>query len=113
MSMITTRMPSQPTWLTLTSATTGCSVPGTPLAPLIALTVLTSASSRRICPGIPLAEQEIFLAIAGILWAFNMEQLPNEPIDLTEYDGLSGRSPVPFRIKMTPRDHRVKEVLAL
>ncbi|EKM48214.1 uncharacterized protein PHACADRAFT_203097 [Phanerochaete carnosa HHB-10118-sp] len=70
-------------------------------------------AGRRICPGIPLAEQEIFLAIAGLLWAFNMEQLPNEPIDLTEYDGLSGRSPVPFRIKMTPRDGRVKEVLAL
>ena len=67
--------------------------------------------SRRICPGIPLAEQEIFLAIAGLLWAFNMEQLPGEPIDLTEYDGLSGRSPVPFRIKMTPRDSKVKEIL--
>jgi hypothetical protein len=40
-----------------------------------------------------------------------MKQLPNEPIDLNEYDGLSGRSPVPFRISMTPRDHRVKEVL--
>ena len=69
--------------------------------------------SRRICPGIPLAEQEIFLAIAGLLWAFNMQQLPNEPIDLTEYDGLSGRSPVPFRIKMTPRHERVAEVLGI
>ena len=74
---------------------------------------LTSQHSRRICPGIPLAEQEIFLAIAGLLWAFDMKQLPNEPIDLTEYDGLSGRSPVPFRITMTPRDAKVKEVLGI
>ena len=42
-----------------------------------------------------------------------MEQLPDEPIDLTEYDGLSGRSPVPFRIKMTPRHEHVAEVLGL
>ncbi|GJE93448.1 cytochrome P450 [Phanerochaete sordida] len=70
-------------------------------------------AGRRICPGIPLAEQEIFLAVAGMLWAFNMQQLPDEPIDLKEYDGLSGRSPVPFRIKMTPRHERVSEVLGL
>lgn len=69
--------------------------------------------SRRICPGLPLAEQEIFLAVAHMLWAFNMEELPGEPIDLKEYDGLSGRSPVPFRIKVTPRDDHVKEVLGL
>ncbi|PSR79232.1 hypothetical protein PHLCEN_2v7090 [Hermanssonia centrifuga] len=70
-------------------------------------------AGRRICPGIPLAEQEIFLAVSHLLWAFNMHQLPDEPIDLKEYDGLSGRSPVPFRIKMIPRDEHVKEVLGL
>ena len=42
-----------------------------------------------------------------------MEQLPDEPIDLKEYDGLSGRSPVPFRIKMTQRDEHVAEVFGL
>lgn len=70
-------------------------------------------SSRRICPGMALAEHEIFLAVAGLLWAFNMQQIPDEPVDLTEYDGLSGRSPVPFRIKMMPRHERVAEVLGL
>ena len=67
--------------------------------------------SRRICPGIPLAEQEIFLAVAGLLWAFDMQQLPDKPIDLKEYDGLSGRSPVPFLIKMIPRHENVSEIL--
>ena len=52
------------------------------------------------------------MAIAGLLWAFDMKQLPNEPIDLKEYDGLSGRSPVPFRITMTPRDSHVAEVIS-
>ncbi|KIK51635.1 hypothetical protein GYMLUDRAFT_50453 [Collybiopsis luxurians FD-317 M1] len=66
---------------------------------------------RRICPGMWVAEREIFLVIARVLWAFRMEEIPGEPIDLKEYDGLSGRSPVPFRIKMIPRHDKVMEVL--
>jgi hypothetical protein len=42
-----------------------------------------------------------------------MEEIPGEPIDLKEYDGLSGRSPVPFRIKMIPRHDKVAQVLGL
>lgn len=57
------------------------------------------------------AEREVWLAISRMLWAFRMEEIPGEPIDLKEYDGLSGRSPVPFRIKMIPRDAKVAEVL--
>jgi hypothetical protein len=59
------------------------------------------------------AEREVWLGIARMLWAFRMEQVPGEPIDLKEYDGLSGRSPVPFRIIMIPRDHKVAEVLGV
>lgn len=33
------------------------------------------------------------------------------PIDLKEYDGLSGRSPLPFRIRMKPRHENVEKVL--
>ena len=57
------------------------------------------------------AEREIWLTIARMLWAFSMKELPNEPINLKEYDGLSGRSPVPFRVELTPRDEKVKGVL--
>lgn len=59
------------------------------------------------------AEREVWLAISRMLWAFTMEQIADEPIDLKEYDGLSGRSPVPFRIKMTPRDNKVAQVLEI
>ncbi|KAJ7615356.1 cytochrome P450 [Roridomyces roridus] len=69
--------------------------------------------SRRICPGMIVAEREIWLTISRMLWAFTMEALPEEPIDLKEYDGLSGRSPVPFRINLVPRDSKVAQVLAL
>ncbi|KAF8172650.1 cytochrome P450, partial [Pholiota molesta] len=68
---------------------------------------------RRICPGMWVAEREVFLAIARMLWAFRMEEIPEEKIDLKEYDGLSGRSPVPFRIKMLPRHDNVEKVLGL
>ena len=59
------------------------------------------------------AEREVFLAIARMLWAFKMEEIPGEPIDLKEYDGLSGRSPVPFRIKTIPRDDNFAKALSV
>ena len=57
------------------------------------------------------AEREIWLTIARMLWAFDMTEVPGEPIDLNEYDGLSGRSPTPFRINIKPRDAEVEKVL--
>ncbi|KAI0767331.1 hypothetical protein C8Q74DRAFT_1370137 [Fomes fomentarius] len=69
-------------------------------------------AGRRICPGLALAEREIFLAVSHLLWAFKIEELPDEPIDLKEYDGLSGRSPVPNRIQLTPRDEHVEAMLS-
>ncbi|KAJ3785926.1 cytochrome P450 [Lentinula aff. detonsa] len=70
-------------------------------------------AGRRICPGMIVAEREIWLTISRMLWAFTMESLPDEPIDLKEYDGLSGRSPVPFRINLIPRHDKVAQVLGL
>jgi len=68
-------------------------------------------AGRRVCPGTRYAEHEVYLAVARMLWAFKLEEIPDEPIDLNEYDGLSGRSPVPFRINLVPRDEKVAEVL--
>ncbi|KZT73750.1 cytochrome P450 [Daedalea quercina L-15889] len=70
-------------------------------------------AGRRICPGMIVAEYEIWLAISRMLWAFNMVEIPSEPIDLKEYDGLSGRSPVPFRIRLVPRHENVAKVLCI
>lgn len=57
------------------------------------------------------ADRELILAISRILWAFEISEVPGEPIDLTEYDGLSGRSPLPYRVTMKPRHAGVKEVI--
>ncbi|KAF4616879.1 hypothetical protein D9613_008923 [Agrocybe pediades] len=70
-------------------------------------------AGRRICPGMWVAEREVWLAISRMLWAFKMEEIPGEPIDLKEYDGLSGRSPVPFRIRAIPRHANVAKVLGV
>ena len=68
-------------------------------------------AGRRICPGMLVAEREIWLTISRMLWAFDMIQIPEKPIDLKEYDGLSGRSPVPFEIMLKPRFEGVGEVI--
>lgn len=70
-------------------------------------------SRRRICPGIAVAERVLWLAISRILWSFSVHELPTEPISLEEYEGTSGRTPVPFRVNLVPRHDRVHSVLQL
>ena len=90
-----------------------------PRHPLAACTATLSAyipvnaatDRRRVCPGVILAEKEVFLGLAHMLWAFKISPIPGVPIDLKEYDGVSGRSPVPFVVRLTPRDASVAEVL--
>jgi hypothetical protein len=67
--------------------------------------------SRRICPGIHIAERELWLAISRLLWAYEIRSLPEEPISLEEYDGASARTPLPYRITLTPRHERVQALL--
>ncbi|KAI0284698.1 cytochrome P450 [Russula aff. rugulosa BPL654] len=68
-------------------------------------------AGRRICPGIHVAERELWLAISRLLWAFDIRSLPDEPISLEEYDGESGRTPLAYRINITPRHDRVQALL--
>jgi hypothetical protein len=56
------------------------------------------------------AEREIFFAISRILWCFDLIELADEPINLIEYDGLSGRSPTPFRAQLKLRHDNVLDV---
>ncbi|KAJ3842653.1 cytochrome P450 [Lentinula raphanica] len=71
----------------------------------------TFGAGRRICPGIHVAERELWLAISQLLWSFHFHSLPDEPISLKEYEGLSGRTPLPFRLRLEPRDVRLESVL--
>ena len=67
--------------------------------------------SRRICPGIHVAERELWLAISRLLWAFDIRSVPDEPISLEEYEGESGRTPLPYRVMLIPRHDRVQTLL--
>lgn len=37
--------------------------------------------------------------------------VPNEPISLEEYDGMSGRTPIPFRLQLIPRFDALHEIV--
>ncbi|KIM37141.1 hypothetical protein M413DRAFT_31085 [Hebeloma cylindrosporum] len=63
----------------------------------------TFGAGRRICPGLPAAERELWLAISRLLWAYTFHALPDEPISLEEYDGKSGRTPRAYRLRLVPR----------
>lgn len=68
-------------------------------------------SSRRVCPGIHVAQRTLRLNIARLLWAFDFSEVHGQPIELNAYDGLSGRSPVPFMVCLKPRHGNVEKVL--
>jgi hypothetical protein len=67
--------------------------------------------SQRICLGIHFAGQELCLAILRLLWAFDIQSLPDEPISLNEFDDESSRRPKPYRVTFTPRHDRMKLLL--
>ena len=67
--------------------------------------------SRRICPGMHVAEKELWLAVSRFLWCFEIRPLPDEPICLDEWEGESGRTPMPFRIRLEPRHENVASIL--
>jgi len=70
--------------------------------------VFTFGAGRRICPGMNVAEMNLFIAIAGILWAFDIEaerdaegnlEIP-DPEKLTQGFVVM---PEPYRARIRPR----------
>lgn len=59
----------------------------------------------------PVAEKEIFLAVSRLLWAFKILPVPGETICLEEYEGNSGRTPLPFKVNLIPRHEHVRSVV--
>lgn len=54
-----------------------------------------------------MADNELFLALARLLWSFTFHEVPGETICLDEYEGLSGRTPFPFKVVLKPRHGNV------
>ena len=66
---------------------------------------------RRICPGADLASNNLFIALARVLWCFDIRPVKDVVYDTYDYtDGFNIR-PNPFKCEITVRSPRHEEVL--
>ncbi|KAL9625935.1 MAG: hypothetical protein Q9164_007981 [Protoblastenia rupestris] len=76
-------------------------------------------AGRRICPGIHLAERNMFLSIAKLLWAFNFEEdigsdgslLTNDPDPVTGYHQGFLYCAKPYGCKPVVRSETIRETI--
>jgi len=71
---------------------------------------------RRICPGIHIATQSMFIVISRVLWAFNIVPPTDEsgvPILPSADDFTSGliTRPMPFKVLFQPRSKATAELI--
>jgi cytochrome P450 len=73
---------------------------------------------RRICPGLHVAENSLFITLAKLLWAFEIRA----PLDSTgkemyvdvsdnAYEEGAGTSPTPYRMRFIPRNAKREQAL--
>lgn len=63
-------------------------------------------AGRRICPGSRLAENTLNVALANIIWAFQISPpAEKDSMDLSDnaWDETAFRPPKPFKVRLTPR----------
>ncbi|CAK7218963.1 hypothetical protein SEUCBS140593_003732 [Sporothrix eucalyptigena] len=75
-------------------------------------------SGRRICPGLHLAENSLYITLAKILWAFKIEPPLDEngmtlPMDVSDdaYEEGVNTLPKPYKVRFTPRSQKRLDVL--
>lgn len=75
-------------------------------------------AGRRICPGIYLADNSLFVALAKILWAFEIRPPLNQAghecaLDMSEESYEEGRItiPKPFRLRFVSRGEKFDHVI--
>ncbi|KAL1824354.1 hypothetical protein ACET3Z_011132 [Daucus carota] len=60
-------------------------------------------SGRRACPGVALALQSVHLALASLLHCFDITNISDEDVDLTESFGLTNFKATPLQVYLLPR----------
>jgi len=65
---------------------------------------------RRICPGRHVARNSLWIAIARLLWAFDVSREGVEVLDTKGTDGLVTK-PLPFKCRFEPRGEWVRKVV--
>ncbi|KAI2464127.1 cytochrome P450 [Annulohypoxylon bovei var. microspora] len=71
---------------------------------------------RRTCQGIPIVDQDLFLTMGGMAWAFNMRKKRNPdgtevPVHWNDYTPLLIAKPVPFEFDATVRDEEKQRLI--
>jgi hypothetical protein len=64
---------------------------------------------RRVCPGIQTAEQDIFIALSRLLWAFKFSAPPGVQVSADYHTAFTGegiRVPHKFPMVIAPRSER-------
>ena len=66
-------------------------------------------AGRRICPGIHVAERNLFVGIVKLLWAFDFGEIPDFPVDVNPRSGYTEgflHCAKPFQCSITIREGR-------
>lgn len=67
---------------------------------------------RRLCQGIHLAENSLYMQVSRVLWAFDVATIPGEPpLNIHEKDDGFIKKPKAFRVSITPRSDEAVQVL--
>lgn len=76
---------------------------------------------RRTCQGVPIVDQDLFLAMGGLAWAFDLRKKRRPagsdgaevevPVPWNDYSPLLIAKPLPFEFDLVIRDERKKEML--
>jgi len=67
-------------------------------------------AGRRICVGIHIAERNLFINIAKLVWAFDFESR-GEEVDVNRYSPGFAISPLPYDCHVSARDSGVNNVV--
>lgn len=66
---------------------------------------------RRVCPGANLAVNSLFIAMATLLWAYDIEPLPGRAYDIFDYTEGFNIRPKPFECRIQVRSDKHRQVL--
>lgn len=68
-------------------------------------------AGRRMCPGIHLAERSMWRVTAKLLWAFDLQELLDQPLDVNAYTSSNLVRPLAYKVRVTPRSEAHMRVL--
>jgi cytochrome P450 len=70
-------------------------------------------AGRRICPGMHLAENSLFITISKILWAFQVVAPGKVDLSHNAYEPGSMTVPKPFSVSFVPRNQEIERLVKM